>query len=329
MFQKCLNLFCLKLFVKLYMTKISSKIVSLLIPCVALIVSCNNNKSGEETSKAVLDTVSLSNKNFALAYQDGSKIVATSIDTMKQISFGGATDPAISPDGNKLAYTVNDTAGHRTIWVADMENKSQLQLQVNSGNYYQAVWSPGGNAIAFNIFNSKNLWKIGIIKTDNTGYVMLDSASKINVYAPTWKNEKELIGQDLVNLYTFDISGKLTDTKSIAGLIGKDFTIASSNRFFYSKDGKKLIFNAGNTDVMDGLTGPSEAVYILDLAGKKINRISPKGMNVPYVFVTADDRIFYSGSEKPYIQNKIYVSDLSGNSKLLVDKGTNPTGALK
>jgi len=311
------------------MTKISLKIVSLLIPCVALIVSCNNNKSGEETSKAVLDTVSLSNKNFALAYQDENKIVATSIDTMKQISFGGATDPAISPDGNKLAYTVDDTAGHRTIWIADMESKSQLQLHVNSGNYYQAVWSPSGNAIAFNIFNANNLWKIGIIKADNTGYVMLDSASKINIYAPTWKTEKELIGQDLVNLYTFNVAGKLIDTKSIVGLIGKDFNIASNNRFFYTTDGQKLVFNAGNTDVLDGLTGPSEAVYILDLASKKVERISPKGMNVPYVFLTADDRIFYSGSEKPFTQNKIYVSDLSGNSKLLVDKGTNPTGALK
>jgi len=311
------------------MTKISSKIISILIPCAALIVSCSQNKSGEESTKAVLDTVSLSNKNFALAYQDGRRIVATSIDTMKQISFGGATDPAISPDGNKLAYTINDTAGRRTIWIADMENKSQLLLQVNSSNYYQAVWSPGGKAVAFNVFKGKNLWKIGVIKADNTGYVVLDSASKVNVYSPTWKNEKEIIGQDLVHIYTFDISGKLTDTKSIASLIGKEFIIASTNRFFYTKDGRKLIFNAGNTDVLDGLIGPGEAVYVLDLASKKVDRISPKGMNVPYVFVTADERIFYSGSEKPYTQNKIYVSDLSGNSKLIVDKGMNPTGALK
>ena len=311
------------------MAKISSKIVSILIPCLALIVSCSQNKSGQESNKAVLDTVSLRNKNFALAYQDGRKIVATSIDTMKQISFGGATDPAISPDGNKLAYTINDSTGRRNIWVADMENKSQLQLEVNGGDYYQAVWSPNGKAIAFNILKSKNLLKIGVIKTDNTGYVILDIGSKINVYSPTWKNENQIIGHDLINLYTFDISGKLIDTKSISSLIGKDFKIVNSNRFFYSKDGQKLIFNAGNSDVLEGFTGQGEAVYILDLASKKVDRISPKGMNVPYVFVTADDRIFYSGSEKPYTQNKIYVSNLSGNSKLLVDKGTNPTGALK
>ncbi|MNI60767.1 translocation protein TolB [compost metagenome] len=200
---------------------------------------------------------------------------------------------------------------------------------VNNNNYYQAVWSADGNTIAFNIFNKQNLWKIGIIKADNSGYVMLDSASKINVYAPTWKNEREIIGQDLTNLYTFDLSGKVIDTKLIAGLIGKDLTIASSNRFFYTKDGQKLIFNAGNNDVLDGLTGPAEAIYILDLASKKIERLSPKGVNVPYVFVTADDRIFYSGMEKPFTQSKIYVSDLSENNKIVVDKGTNPTGALK
>ena len=311
------------------MTKISTTLVSILIPCVALITSCNSNKSEAENAKAVLDTVSLSSKNFALAYQDGDKIVATSIDTMKQISFGGATDPAISPDGNKLAYTLSDSAGNRSIWVADMENKSQGKLQVNSNNNYQAMWSPDGAAIAFNIFNSKNLWKIGIIKTDNSGYVVLDGASKINVYAPTWKNEKEIVGHDLTKFYTFDRTGKLIDTKLIADLIGKEFSIASSNRFFYSKEGKKLIFNAGNADSLDGLTGPSEAVYILDLASKKVQRISPKGINVPYVFLTADDRIFYSGAEKPFTQSKIYVSDLDGNIKMVVDKGNNPTGALK
>jgi len=311
------------------MTKISTTLVSILIPCVALITSCNSNKSEAENAKAVLDTVSLSSKNFALAYQDGDKIVATSIDTMKQISFGGAIDPAISPDGNKLAYTLIDSAGNRSIWIANMENKSQGKLQVNSHNYYQAMWSPDGTAIAFNIFNSKNLWKIGVIKTDNSEYVMLDSASKINVYAPTWKNEREIVGQDLTKLYTFNRSGKLIDTKLISDLIGKEFSIASSNRFFYTKNGTKLIFNAGNADVLDGLTGPSEAVYVLDLASKKVQRISPKGINVPYVFLTADDRIFYSGAEKPFTQSKIYVSDLDGNIKTVVDKGNNPTGALK
>jgi len=311
------------------MTKIRNKIVSILILCVALIVSCSQNKSGEESTKAVLDTVSLRNKNFALAYQDGRKIVATSIDTMKQISFGGATDPAISPDGNKLAYTLNDSHGNRSIWVADMENKNQLQLQVNSHNYYGASWSADGSNIAFSIFNKKSIWKIGLIKADNSGYIILDNASNISVSEPTWKNEKEIIAHDLDNLYTFDLSGKLIDTKSIKALIGNGYYIASSNNFFYTKDGKKLIFNASNGEVLDGLHDRAEAAYIFDFSSKKVLPISPKGIHVPFLFVTADDRIFYSGEEKPYTQSKIYLADLNGNIKTVVDKGTNPTGALK
>lgn len=311
------------------MTIFKPCLAALILACLATFTSCTSNNKDQSTSTAMLDTVSLSDKNFALAYQDGEKIVATSIDTMKQISFGGAMDPAISPDGNKLAYTINDTTGNRTIWVADLENKSQSQLQVTSNNYYQAMWSPSGNAIAFNIFNGKKLWKVGVIKADNTGYVMLDSASGLNVYAPTWKNESELLAHDLKNIYTFNVNGKLIENKSIADLIGKDFSIASSDRFFYSKNSQKIIFNAGNAETLAGLTGPSEAVYILDIPSKKIKRLSPKGIHVPYVFVTADDRIFYSGSEKPFIQTKIYVSDFAGNIKTIVDKGINPTGALK
>ncbi|WP_293311299.1 TolB family protein [Pedobacter sp. UBA5917] len=311
------------------MTKISSTLVSILIPCVALITSCNNSKSNNDGNKAVLDTVSLSNKNFALAYQDGDKIVATSIDTMKQISFGGATNPAISPDGNKLAYTLSDSVGNRSIWIADMENKNQGKLQVNSNNYYGAVWSADGNNIAFSIFNKSGIWKIGVIKADNSGYIMLDSTSKINAYAPTWKNDKEIIAHDLENLYTFDLSGKLIDTKPIKTLIGNEYHISSSDNFFYSKDGNKLIFTAASGEVLHELHDMANAVYILDVASKKITPLSQKGMNVPSLFVTADDRIFYSGAEKPYTESKIYVADLNGNIKTVVDKGSNPTGALK
>lgn len=310
------------------MTKFNIQLACVLIAGTVL-TGCSNQQSADGGSKAVLDTVSLSSKNYALAYQDGEKIVATSIDTMKQISFGGATDPAISPDGNKLAYTLSDSAGHRSIWVADMENKSQGQLRVNNYNYFQAMWSADGNIIAFNILKKQGLWKIGIIKADNSGYVMLDSASNINVYGPTWKNKKEIIGHDMKNLYTFDISGKLINTQSIAGLIGSNFFITPRSRFFYTLDGKKIVFNAGSAYGTNESKEPLEVVYIFDAGSKKSSQISPDGINVRSVFVTADNRIFYGGTEKPSRQSKIYVSDLNGNSKVVVDKGTNPTGALK
>ncbi|TDG37320.1 hypothetical protein EZJ43_04165 [Pedobacter changchengzhani] len=311
------------------MTKFNVFLASGIIPCLAFLMACNSNTKPEEKPIVATDSVSIINKKFGLAFQNGDKIVASSIDTLKQISFGGATDPAISPDGKKMAYTVIDSAKHRTIWVADLENKSQLQLKVNSDNYYQAMWSPRGDKIAFNIFTPANVWKIGLINADNTGFIILSNTTKINAYSPTWKSESEILAHDLSNLYTFDSSGKIIKTESIAKLIGADYLISSSNRFFYTRDGKKLVFNAGTNEKIDGLEGPMEAVYILDLTTKKIEKISPNGMNVTYIFLTADDRIFYSGGEKPFTKRMIYISDLAGKIKKIVDHGDNPSGALQ
>ncbi|WP_029281769.1 PD40 domain-containing protein [Pedobacter sp. R20-19] len=311
------------------MIKFNLHLAMVVVPSLILFSACNSGNNDQSKSTAVLDTVSLSNKRFALAYQDGDKIVATSIDTMKQISFGGANHPAISPDGNKLAYTVKDSVGNNSIWVADMESKSQLHLQVNSKNYDDAVWSPNGGTIAFNFLNDQKIWKVGIIKADNTGFLVLDSKSAIAVSSPVWKTETELMAHDLKNIYTFNLNGKLMETNSIADLLGAAYHISASDRFFYAQNGKILVFNSKYGKAITELNDMANAVFTLDLNSRKIKRISPEGMNTSAVFVTADDRIFYSGAENPYTQSKIYVSDLEGNVKLLVNKGMNPTATLK
>ncbi|WP_316796013.1 hypothetical protein [Pedobacter agri] len=311
------------------MTKLYSLLAMAIILCLAIFASCNSNNKEQNAKKVVLDTVSLSSKSFALAYQDGQKIVATSIDTMKQISFGGATDPSISPDGNKLAYTVTDSAGERSIWIADLENKSQLQVHADSKNYYGAVWSADGVHIAFSVLNEKNIWKIGLVKNDNTGFIMLDGHSETYVNSPTWKSKNEIVAHDLNNLYTFNLNGEIINTTPLKNLIGAAYHIAGDNIFFYANQGKTIIFSAYFGPGVPELHGKANAVFAMDLLSKDVQRISPNGMNVSNLFVTADDRIFFSGAEKPFTESKIYFSDLNGHTKTIVDKGTNPTGALK
>lgn len=300
------------------------------LPFLSVLIACtNSNKGIENNNRASQDSAFVSNKEFALAYRDGNRIVVSSMDTMKQVSFEGATDPAISPDGTKLAYTVNDSAGHRSILVVDLDHKTQTPLPVNSNNYYQAMWSPSGKKIAFSVYTEGNHWKVGIINADYSGYHILDSLSETDLYSPTWKNEKELVGHDLINLYTLDLSGKVIGKQLLENLIGKELSLSSSNRFFYTRDGKKLVFNAGNTDVVKNSVGPNEAVYVLHLVSKKITRISPEGINAPQVYVTADDQIFYSASKTSDSNFHIYTADLNGNIKMIVEKGMAPTAALK
>lgn len=308
-----------------FINRIEMRLLKLLIPCLAILAACNNHQT-EGKRKAVLDTVSLSSKKFELAYQNDGKITATSLDTLYQVSFGGATDAAISPDGNQLAYTVSDSSNNRSIWVVNMETKSQDQLNVKSKNFYQAMFSPDGKNIAFSIFKN-GIWKIGIIGSDNKNYTLIDGASKLSYYSPTWKGNTELVMQDLDNLYVFGLDGKLKNKFVLKDLVGKDLNFANSDRFFFTSDEKSIVFNASNAaDKFDGLTGPGASVYKLDLASKAISKISPKGYSAPFIFLTPKDMLVFSALEKPFKVSKIYRSNIKGSDfKLLVDKGNNPS----
>ncbi|MGY3053187.1 TolB protein [Pedobacter sp. UYEF25] len=300
------------------------RILRLIIPCLGILAACNNRQTGE--GKALLDTISPMSKKFELAYQNDGKITATSLDTLYQVSFGGATDAAISPDGDQLAYTVSDSSKKRSIWMVNMKTKSQDQLHVKSSNFYQAMFSPDGKNIAFSIFKN-GIWKVGVIGSDNNNFELLGGASGKNYYAPTWKGNGELVMQDLDNLYVFGLDGKLRTKFVLKDLIGKGLEVASTNRFFYTSDGKSIVFNASNpVDKFDGLMGSVESIYKLDLASKAVSKISPTRYSVPSIYLTAKDMLIFSGLEKPFNTSKIYTSTVDGNDfKLLVDKGSNPS----
>ncbi len=301
------------------------RLFKLLIPSLAILAACNNHQP-ESERKAVLDTAPSSAKKFELAYQNDNKIIASSIDTLHQVSFGGATDPAISPGGSQLAYTVSDSSNNRGIWVANLETKSQEQLNVKSKNFYEAMFSPDGKNIAFSIFD-KGVWKVGVIGSDNKNYQIIDVDSKTNFYSPTWNGNDELAMQDLNNLYVYSLFGKLKTKLILKDLIGTEIGVSSNDRFFFTADGKSIIFNASTADPkLDGLMGPGEAIYKLDLASKIVLKISPEGYSVPAMFLTPKNMLVFSALEKPFKTSKIYTSTIEGKDlKLLVDNGSNPS----
>ncbi|MFC6099982.1 hypothetical protein [Olivibacter domesticus] len=95
-------------------------------------------------------------------------------------------------------------------------------------------------------------------------------------------------------LYTLNLKGQVIDSIGFDKLIGKDYTLSSSNSFYFSRDSENLFFNAGNQDTLPQLMGSNEALYVLHIADKQVKRLSLSGMNVNRIFVTDDDRIFYS-----------------------------------
>jgi TolB protein len=288
------------------------RVLKFIIPALALFASCNQQAS--QTNSSPIDSAKILNSKYEIAYEVDGKIVATNIDTTKQVSFGGASFPAISPDGNKLAYTVEDSLGNKSIWYADMENKSQNQIKINSANYTKAIWAANSNKLAFSFLNKKNIWKTGITHVDHSDLVLFEENSNKAYFNPTWKGEAEIAVHDLEKLYIFNINGKISSTLNLSEITKNEVKIDANSRFFYTQNNNAIIFNAG------GL------IYNYDLNAKTLKSISDTAITVSELFLTFNDKIVFSGTKNATPISKIYSCNLEGKDfKVLVEKGNHPS----
>lgn len=81
-----------------------------------------------------------------------------------QVTSGDAweSEPAISPDGGRIAYT-SDISGNRDIYVVDARGGNPIKLTANTAADYHPVWFPDGTSLAFTSERSgeASIWKIG------------------------------------------------------------------------------------------------------------------------------------------------------------------------
>lgn len=82
-----------------------------------------------------------------------------------------ATDPAISPDGSRIAVVRDGVAGPRGIWIANVDGTEVLE--VTSGADDQPAWSPDGSKIAFRRHSEGTLYDIWVVDLDEGGEINL------------------------------------------------------------------------------------------------------------------------------------------------------------
>src|SRR5262249_46486173 len=115
-------------------------------------------------------------QNGTLAYfssaatQSGSSIFwldSSGATQPLQPSPGVYSDPFFSPDGKRLAFSLNNGRGS-DIWVRDLEHGSLSRRSFLAGRNFSPVWSPGGKYI---VFSSSNPAAPGIywIRADGAG----------------------------------------------------------------------------------------------------------------------------------------------------------------
>ncbi len=59
------------------------------------------------------------------------------------------SNPALSPDGKRLAVSVRDSTGKRDIWIVDLMKGGQMRLTSDPADETNPVWSPDGSEIVY------------------------------------------------------------------------------------------------------------------------------------------------------------------------------------
>jgi TolB protein len=239
-------------------------------------------------------------------------------------------DPGLSPDGSKLTFLKYDTEQKRQIYITNLDSISGTLLNAPSTNFYGAQWSPDGNYIAFNIMpNGSKQWTIGIIKSDNTGLVIIKGPKDAGLYEPTWApDSKSVIAHSLQDVYEYDLSGKEIQRLNIAETMGKEYSLSSDNRFWITRDKKGFFFSAGVDEDMAGIEGPVVAVMYCNLDTKKVERLSPKGIYASDLHVVDGHRLLFTGSAEHEPQSNIYAFDYeTGKLDKIITNASSATSA--
>jgi Tol biopolymer transport system component len=262
---------------------------------------------------------------YDLAYQKGSEICIIRFEDKKELKLTEGADPAISPDGYKLAYTKSSGSGistfKRFIVVLDLNTKVEAELSISNINYYGASWSPDSKYIAFNIWITPPKWQVGIINLENSEVKIFKTNSELGIYQPTWSSDsKSIFAHDMSKVFKYDLSGKLLDSISVQNTFGENHYITSSTKFLYTSDNKHIIFNCGTNEFMEGVDGPVEAIFAYNTKSKNTIRLSPQKMYASDPVIESDNNIIFSGSKENEKSNCIYRFDFLSNQLNLVIK---------
>lgn len=268
---------------------------------------------------------------YDLAYQKDNIIYVLKFKDKKELHLTGGADPAISPDGLRLAYTKSNGSGRndfkRFIIVVDLNTKVGTELKIFNNNYYGASWSPDSKYIAFNIWVTPPKWQIGIINLENSEVKIFNTNSKLGIYQPTWASDgRSIFAHDLSKIFKYDLSGKLIDSISIQSTFGDKYYTTSSTKFLYTSDNKIIIFNCGTNEFMEGVDGPVEAIFAYYIKTKSIIRLSPQKMYASDPEIESDGNVIFSGSKEYEKSTNIYRFDFLRNQlNMIIENGRRPT----
>jgi TolB protein len=300
----------------------ATRIMNTRFPLFALLVLAIHSSLSEETGAPQRRIVFVRDSNIWTANLDGSKA--------KKLIRGA--DPCISPDGQKVAFTMSPAGEKevvRHIAVVDLSTGSMKVLkETPSNNCFGPVWSPDGSQILFEIF-VENHWRLGLLDGDGSGFRFFampfrDSGWWSVVWAP---DGKSIFCQDLEKLCRFDLNGGLLASWEIGKIIPNG-DMDSSKRLSVSDDGQSLLIDANmdDEDPPKDWEGPPPAIWLFDIPSGKATRLTPKKSYAADSCWLDHSEYLLVDAAKNEKESSIYQASVAGGTpRRLIKNAANPS----
>jgi len=101
-------------------------------------------------------------------------------------------DPALSPDGTKLAFARREANGTYNLYMINVNGSSLLQLTFNAGNDRYPAWSPNGEKVAF-ASDRDGDYDIFLLENQQFDEFRQTSNSDVDDLHPTWSPDGTLL----------------------------------------------------------------------------------------------------------------------------------------
>ncbi|MDA0710968.1 MAG: hypothetical protein O3B73_12240, partial [bacterium] len=201
-------------------------------------------------------------------------------------------DPAISPDGKRVAY-VNMDDGNSNIGIVDIDGTNRIMLTHNNDatQYYGPKWSADGKQLLFSIFRTREDRDIAVISTETTPKPRKEGRREVGK-----KKKIRDTSLDSLQLAVLDSIQSVEDSikafpDSLAFANNAQFRVIIHSRAderdpVWLLDGSGIVFSSERTGIFniythDLATGAQKQLTNV-LGGAFVPTLSPNGQDIIY-----------------------------------------------
>jgi dipeptidyl aminopeptidase/acylaminoacyl peptidase len=248
--------------------------------------------------------------------------------------------PALSPDGQKLAYgEVRDGGWSLGLMVLDLAGaRSTALIEPGEELIAHPEWSPQGDRLAFLSLDQGQL-SLDIIQADGTGRqkVFIAPLTAASPHSPVWAPDgRSLTFHDLHHLYQISLTGEITAKTPLEEITGKAASLSSLDRFVRHPAAPQLMAFTmgvkGTEKFEDIFDDPNSALFLYDLGTKERIRLTPPDMLALHPSWARDGQyLYFCGYREPHYQEnepfRIYRISKDGGDLQEITRGRYPSQA--